>query len=102
VLQGYPGVSFVTGSNGQQVGAPAGRISGSAPTLTLAPGTKGRAVLQIGDASNFGSGCQQTATDGLRIYPPDQTAAVFVAHNDFGCANTSDVTLHVGAFQKTS
>jgi hypothetical protein len=99
VLQGYPGVSFVTGSSGQQLGAPAGRIPGSAPSFDLAPGASSRAVLQITDASNYGASCQLTATDGLRVYPPSQTASLFVAHDDHGCANQTDVTLHVGAFQ---
>ncbi|HMC41211.1 MAG TPA: DUF4232 domain-containing protein [Acidimicrobiales bacterium] len=99
ILQGYPGVSFVTGSHGQQLGAPADRNSGLAPDVTLAPGQSGKAVLQITDATNFGSGCGVTATDGLRVYPPDQLTSLFIAHTDRGCADTTDVTLHVGAFQ---
>jgi hypothetical protein len=99
LLQGYPGVSFVAGASGQQVGAPADRSPGSAPTVSLAPGGSARAVLQITEASNFGANCQLTATDELRVYPPNQTAALFIAHADHGCANPSDVTLHVGAVQ---
>lgn len=101
ILQGYPGVSFVNGniSGGPQVGAAADRMSGSAPAVTLAPGQSSTAQLKIGDSGNYGSGCDQTATDGLRIYPPDQTASLFVAHTDMACANTADVTLQVGAFQ---
>lgn len=99
ILQGWPGVSFVTGTDGQQVGAPASRIQGSAPDVTVAAGGTASAVLQITEASNYGSGCDETPVTGLRVYPPDQTAALFVSHADHGCANSNDVVLHVGAFQ---
>ncbi len=99
VLQGYPGVSFVTGPSGQQVGAAAARIQGSTPAVTLAPGASSGAVLQITDAGNFGSGCRSTPVAGLRVYAPGQLTSLFVTHADQACANPSDVTLHVGAFQ---
>lgn len=102
VLQGWPGVSFVTGSSGSQVGAAAARIPGSAPSVSLAPGGTASATLQITEANNYGSGCQVTPVSGLRVYPPDQTASLYVAHSDSACGNTSDVTLHVGAFQTPS
>jgi hypothetical protein len=99
VLQGYPGVSFVTGAGGQQIGAPAARISGPAPTVQLAPGGSAGAALQISVASNFGSGCQPASAAGLRVFPPNQTAALFLAQADQTCSNPADVTLHVGALQ---
>lgn len=99
VMQGYPGVSFVAGTQGQQLGAPASRIPGSAPSFTVQPGSSGHAVLQITEAGNYGSGCQLTPVAGLRVYPPDQTTSLFIAHTDQGCANTSDVVLHIGALQ---
>ena len=97
VLQGYPGVSFVTGAAGQQIGAPADRISGPAPSLQVVPGASAGAVLQISVASNFGSDCRAEAAAGLRVFPPNQTAALFVAQAAQTCANPADVTLHVGA-----
>lgn len=99
ILQGWPGVSFVTGSGGRQVGASAARIPGPAPSVSLAPGSSAGAVLQITEATNFGSGCGLTPTAGLRIYPPDQLAAIYVPHPDQACSNTVDVTLHVGTFR---
>jgi hypothetical protein len=99
VLQGYPGVSFVTGAGGQQIGAPAARISGPAPTVQVAPGGSAGAALQISVASNFGSGCQPASAAGLRVFPPNQTAALFLAQADQTCSNPADVTLHVGALQ---
>jgi hypothetical protein len=98
-LQGYPGVSFVTGPSGPQVGAAAARATGSAPALTLAPGSKATASLQITDATNYGTACQVTPVAGLKVYPPGQTSALYVAHPDKACANTNDVTLHIGALQ---
>jgi hypothetical protein len=64
--------------------------------LVLNPGQAASATLAIVDAANFPSSCQQTPVLGLRVYPPNQTAALFVAHNDMACANTADVTLRIG------
>lgn len=102
VLQGWPGVSFVSSSTGPQVGAAATRIPGSDPALTLAPGASAGAALQITEAGNYGTSCRATAVSGLRVYPPNQTASLYVAHSDHACANTTDVTLHVGAFQASA
>ena len=100
ILQGYAGVSFVTGPDGQQVGAAASRGTvAPAPTITLAPGSSAGAVLQITDPTNYGTACGLTPVAGLRVYPPNQTASLFIAHADRACANTADVTLHVAAFQ---
>lgn len=99
VLQGWPGVSFVTAPDGQQVGAAAERISGAAPYVTLAPGAGAGAALQIVEASNYGAACGLTTVPGLRVFPPNQTASLYIAHSDQACTNTNDVILHVGAFQ---
>ena len=102
VIQGYAGVSFVTGSSGQQVGAPADRSPGSTSPVLLAPGQRAQAVLQITDAGNYGPPCGITPTTGLRIYPPGQRASLLIAHSDKGCSNTSDGTLHVGPFSAST
>lgn len=99
VVQGWPGVSFVASQGGSQIGAPAARIPGSAPAVTIGPGLAAGATLQITEATNYGSACQVTQVSGLRVYPPNQTASLYVPHTDNACANTTDVTLHVGAFQ---
>ena len=93
-MQGYPGVSFVAGTDGHQVGAPARRVSGPTPRVNLGPGQSADALLGIAEAGNF-SNCQQTPVLGLRVYPPDNTLALYVAHSDTGCANTSVVTLSI-------
>jgi hypothetical protein len=102
IVQGYAGVSFVTGSSGQQLGAPADRSPGSAPSVPLAPGQRAQAVLQITDAGNYGPPCGITPTSGLRVYPPDQRASLLIVHDDKGCSNTADVTLHIGPFSAST
>ncbi|HET6966617.1 MAG TPA: DUF4232 domain-containing protein [Acidimicrobiales bacterium] len=102
VLQGYAGVSFVTGPTGQQVGAAAARGTGSAPVISLAPGASAGAVLQITDPTNYGTDCGLTQVAGLRVFPPNQTAPLYIAHPDRACSNTTDVTLHIAAFQPAS
>lgn len=94
IERGYPGVSFV-GSAGDQIGAPADRQPGSISTVTLAPGGSISANLGINDSSAFPPDCNRTPVSGLRVYPPNQTAALYVAHRDFGCINTKYVTLHI-------
>ena len=95
-MSGYPGVSFVTGASGTQVGAAAARNPGTVATLTLAPGQAASATLRVTVAANYGASCGVTPVAGLRVFPPGQTAALFVAHPDNGCSNTADVLLHVG------
>jgi hypothetical protein len=96
IEQGYPGVSFVAGSDGHQVGAPASRATGTVATVTLAPGASATATVGIVNAGNFPSDCNVTPVLGLRVYPPAQRSAVYVPHTDTACANTKYVTMHVG------
>jgi hypothetical protein len=95
-MEGYPGVSFVAGPDDSQVGASAQRLPGSVALILVSPGGEAQSRLEVSVASNFGSGCELTSADGLRVYPPNQTASLIVAHRDQACANKADVTLHVG------
>jgi hypothetical protein len=99
VVQGYPGVSFVAGADGHQVGSPAVRMAGPTPQVVLAPQRSAVASLAVVDAANYGPECQLTAVRGLRVYPPDQTAALFVPHADQACANSHYMTLRIGPLQ---
>jgi len=94
-------VSFVSFEGGPQVGAAAARIAGSALAVPLGVGLTASATLQITEATNYGSDCRVTQVSGLRVYPPNQTASLYVPHTDNACANTTDVTLHVGPFEET-
>ena len=75
-LQGYPGVSFV-GANGVQLGSPASRGGSTTPPLTsLEPRQSVYATFTYPNSGNI---CENagTPTAGLRVYPPNQTAALF-------------------------
>lgn len=90
-MTGYPGVSLVAGSNGTQVGAAAARTA-VAPvhTITVQPGTAATAKLRQAQAGNFpASVCHPISVRGFRVYPPNNTAAAFVASPGRGCANPS-------------
>lgn len=79
-LEGYPGVSWVTGDNGTQVNDPFQRNSGPKKTITLSPGGQAHAVLITHAALNYPADkCKPTDVRGYRIYPPDETAAIFVS-----------------------
>ena len=82
-VYGYPGVSWVAGADGHQVGAAAQRQSnnsGSAEqTVTLAPGALASAPLDIVDAAVIPpSECKPVPVLGLRVYPPGEKAALFL------------------------
>jgi hypothetical protein len=79
-LDGYPGVSWVAGDNGIQVNDPFQRNSGTKKTITLSPGGQAHAVLVTHNALNYPADkCKPIDVRGYRIYPPDETAAIFVS-----------------------
>ena len=81
-LQGYPGVSAVV-ADGVQLGQPANRAAASSTPLdALEPGQTTQAIFTYGDPL---SDCPNpTIALGLRVYPPDQTAALFVPTTGVG------------------
>lgn len=95
-LDGYPGVSFVQSQAGPQIGASATRNPGPVALLQIPAGGSAKAELGITDATNYGTACGITPVNFLRVYPPGQTAALYVAHQDKACSDKNDVTLHVG------
>jgi hypothetical protein len=79
VLSGFPGVSFVAPGNGEQVGAAAGHDGPATPPVTLAPGRTASAVVRFASTDNYPAGdCNPVAVAGFRVYPPDDTTAMFV------------------------
>jgi hypothetical protein len=96
-LYGYPGVSFVNGQGGSQVGAPATRNPAvKAAKLTLGPGGKANALLAVHDAGAYPD-CQLTSVDWLRIYPPGDYGSLYVQYKAQTCANTAKSILTVTA-----
>jgi hypothetical protein len=87
-MRGYPGVSFVTGDAGQQVNDAAHRASGaSVTTVTLAAGGSAHAMVRMVQTGNFDeSTCRPVQIAGFRIYPPDDTAAMFARSAQQACS----------------
>ena len=88
-LTGFPGVSYVTGDGGQQVG-PAAAMSGErGGPVRLAAGASAGAELKLVNVANYDAAvCRPTPVRGLRVYPPGDTAALFVPAEGTGCAGT--------------
>lgn len=89
-LFGYPGVSFVTGKGGSEIGAPATRNHGaSAAHLTLAPGGAAHAWLRVVEAGNYSpSACHPVTAHWLRVYPPGETVAGYAPFTTQTCSAT--------------
>jgi hypothetical protein len=102
-LYGYPGVSLVSAPPYTQIGLAAQRGSTTPVKLiTLASGATASAVLQVVDALNFGTAtCSPTKAAFLRIYPPNQTAPVYLADTSEVCAQPVQ-TLFISAVQAGS
>lgn len=92
VIVGFPGVSYVAGDSGQQVGAPAVRTGRIGRQITLAPGAVASTVIHSVDVGVFdAAACRPTPVRGYRIYAPDDRASMFIALHDGvqGCAGTT-------------
>lgn len=98
-LYGYPGVSYVTGASGHQVGAAAVRTTAGVTERPVLLPAGAEAVAKLQEADRAGgfdpSTCNLTSYAGFRIYPPGQRGALFVSQPGQACANTGDKTLHV-------
>ena len=99
-LFGYPGVSFVGGGSGQQVNDPFVRDVGTPVVVTVAPGGAAHVLLLFGHPDAFPAGsCQAVQVDGYRVYPPDETTAVFVAAPQQACSVKGVGVPRVGVVQ---
>ena len=86
-MRGWPGVSYVTGDSGTQVGQPAVRSGSIGSSISIAPGAVASSIVTVTDVAVFdGNSCQPTAVRGFRVYAPDDTASLFVARSGTGCA----------------
>jgi hypothetical protein len=96
-LHGYPGVSFVTGPGGTQIGAAATRASGaSSVSVTLAAHATAHAWLQVVEAGNYpASTCQPVTAHWLKVYPPGNTAASYIGHSFPACSSGKATVLTV-------
>jgi len=103
-LYGYPGVSLVSGPPYVQIGLAAKRQANNTPVevITLAPGDVANALLQIVDALNFPTAtCSPAAATDLQVFPPGQTAAVYLPNQSEACAEPVQTTF-IGPVQAGS
>ncbi|WP_253832232.1 DUF4232 domain-containing protein [Actinokineospora globicatena] len=89
VIQGFPGVSYVAGDDGHQVGPAAFRVGTKGSPVRLDPGTSASADVGFVNVQNYDpTVCQPTEVRGLRVYPPHDTGSAFVELPGTGCAGT--------------
>lgn len=88
VIQGFPGLSYVGGADGHQVGAAAVRVGNKGAAITLNKGATASTSIGFVNVQNFETvTCQPQPVRGLRIYPPQETASMFIEMPTTGCAN---------------
>lgn len=100
-LQGWPGVSFVGGGNGTQIGAAATEDQGGPhTTVTLAAGQTAVAPLKIANGEAYDNAtCAPRTPDGFRVYPPGSKQSLFIAGKSYlACDNPEAPLLSVQAF----
>ena len=99
ILRGFAGVSLAADAAGAPIGAPATRDEATAPAdVLLAPGQTGSAVLRYTQAGNYPE-CTMVDAAGYRIYPPEDTASLFLPQPTKACSNAEITLLTIGAFQ---
>jgi len=98
-LRGYPGVAFVAPTGGQVGTAASRNPQQPVRTILIAPDSSASALLGIADYQNFPRDrCLSHPVSGLRIYPPGNTAAVYVPFKTKSAAcSTQAAQLNVAA-----
>lgn len=87
-IQGFPGVSYVAGADGHQVGAAAFRDGAKGPAIKLGKGQTASATIGFVNAGNYDEAtCKPEPVRGLRVYPPQERDSLFVDAPGTGCAN---------------
>ena len=98
MLVGFAGVSLTAGADGAPIGAAAARDTTPATEVLLEPGQAGAATLRYTQARNYPD-CTVVPAAGFRIYPPEDTASLFLAQPRDACSNADINLLTIGAFQ---
>lgn len=99
LLKGFAGVSLAADNAGAPIGAPATRDESTpAADVLLAPGQTGSAVLRYTQAGNY-MDCNPVDAAGYRIYPPEDTASLFLPQPTTACSNPAITLLSIGTFQ---
>ncbi|MCP2255534.1 Protein of unknown function (DUF4232) [Prauserella aidingensis] len=91
VIHGFPGVSYVAGDDGHQVGTAAYRTGAKGDPVTLRPGSTAHADVGFVQVRNYDPAeCKPTPVRGLRVYPPHETNSMYVRAPGTGCAEFPD------------
>jgi hypothetical protein len=101
-MYGYPGVSFVTGPTGSQINDPAQRspAQGSPTLVPLPPGGKAHASLLLVNVANYPTNtCKPVQAAGLRVYPPDDTTALYTSSPQQICTTNGTGTAQIYPIQ---
>ncbi|MFI5778661.1 DUF4232 domain-containing protein [Nocardia sp. NPDC051570] len=93
IIQGFPGVSYANGPDSAPVGAPAARDGASGGPVQLVPGGQASALVLAVNVHNFpNEQCAPVSVPGLRIYPPDNTASVYLERTGTACGLAQSIT----------
>jgi Protein of unknown function (DUF4232) len=94
-LYGYPGVSFVSGIGGSQIGKDAARDRAVPPkVVTLMPGQSGSFALRVVDAAALpATSCDPVTAKWLKIFPPENTTALYLGYAAHACASKTATIL---------
>ncbi|MET4136243.1 DUF4232 domain-containing protein [Pseudarthrobacter sp. PvP090] len=96
LLKGFAGVSLT--ADGAPIGAAAARDESTPATdVLLAPGQAGAATLRYSQAANHPD-CTMAPAAGFRVYPPEDTASLFIAQPRDACSDAETRLLTIGAF----
>ncbi|WP_037176649.1 DUF4232 domain-containing protein [Rhodococcus sp. UNC363MFTsu5.1] len=88
-LDGFPGVSYVAQENGPEVGAPATRSGAGQGPVELTSDGKATAQVRAIQVANYPPElCEPTPVAGLRVFPPNAYASLFLPFPGTGCAKT--------------
>jgi hypothetical protein len=97
-VSGYPGVSFIAGSDNHPVGTAATPDPDDPGTVLIDPGQATSANLGIVNSANFPDDCNAVPVSGLQVSLPGQADSLVVGHADTGCTSAAYNTLRIGPF----
>jgi hypothetical protein len=87
-VQGFPGISYVAGADGHQVGKAAFRDGAKGDPIVLSRGESAASDIGLVAVQSYDPAtCQQTPVNGLRVYLPQDTASKFIEAPGTGCAS---------------
>jgi hypothetical protein len=99
LMQGFPGLSFVAGDDGHQVGNAAYWAGARRGPVTLTSGQVASTVIDSVNPGAYDPGvCQPVDVTGYRVYAPDDTDAMFIPLPDGTQACSANVSGELGVY----